>query len=85
VSAKQPRIPGTCSQRTLYLLPEIRDGDSSARKNGLAIRNACAVEGRCPYCYAVGEIHPDGALEGVYHYVFRHENWCRVLLDGDAA
>jgi hypothetical protein len=85
VSAKRPRIPGTRRTNALYLLPEIRDDDPPEVKNGLAIRNACAVEGRCPCCKVVGEITPDPVLPGLWHFTFRHEDWCGVLRDGDAA
>jgi hypothetical protein len=80
--AKQARIPGT---RTLYVLPEIRDDDPPARKNAMAVRNACAIEGRCPCCRAVGEFSKDTEFEGVYHWTFRHDAWCVVVADGDAA
>lgn len=84
--AKQVRVPGTMTrQRTLYVLPEIRDDDTPAHKNALAIRNACTVEGRCPCCGTVGEITPDAEIAGFYHQTFRHEDWCAVLRDGDAA
>ncbi len=82
---RRPRIPGTSSKRALFLLPEIRDDDPPARKNAIAVRNACAIEGRCPCCKVVGEIRADVELEGLYHYVFAHEDWCVVLADGDAA
>jgi hypothetical protein len=82
---RRPRIPGTSSKRTLFLLPEIRDDDPPARKNALAVRNACATEGRCPCCRAVGEVTADAKLAGVWHLTFAHEPWCVVLADGDAA
>lgn len=50
-------------------------------KNALAIRNACATEGRCPGCGAEGELSPDTELEGLFHYTFRHEPWCGALTD----
>jgi hypothetical protein len=83
--SRPPRIPGTTSkQRTLYLLPPIPDDAPAELKNALAIRNACATEGRCPDCHTHGELTgPDTA--GFYHLTFRHEDWCRVLRDEDAA
>lgn len=70
--------------RALYLLPSIPDGLPAEIKNGLAIRNACATEGRCPACGTVGQIHgPD--RDGFMHLVFEHEDECGVLHDGDAA
>ena len=40
----------------LLLLSEIRDDLPADVKNGLAIRNACAIEGRCPVCHAEPEL-----------------------------
>jgi hypothetical protein len=82
--SRRPRIPGTPGRKTLYVLPEIRDDDPVELKNALAIRNACATEGRCPGCGVVGVVYPDAEHEGLWHYTFRHENWCRALTD-DAA
>jgi hypothetical protein len=82
--AKQSRIPGMITRR-LFILPKIRDDDSPERKNALAVRNACATEGRCPCCRVVGEITPDPVLAGLWHYTFGHEDWCVVLADEDAA
>jgi hypothetical protein len=80
------RVPGTYSRpRILYVLPAIPDDASAETKNGLAIRNACATEGRCPCCRTVGELRPDLEIEGLMHLVFDHEDWCSVLRDGDAA
>jgi hypothetical protein len=84
---KRHRIPGTSSRplRALYLLPEIPDDAPEQLKNALAIRNACATEGRCPDCGAVGELRPDAALPGVFHLTFRHDDDCGVLRDPEAA
>jgi hypothetical protein len=84
VTRRPPRVPPTRAN-TLFLLPVIPDDAPSAFKNALAVRNACMTEGRCPYCKTIGEIHADAEFEGIYHYVFRHEAWCVVLADGDAA
>ena len=67
------------------VLPAIPDEAPDEFKNGLAIRNACAVEGECPVCGAVGELHPHPQLELVFAYVFEHEDWCPVLRDEGAA
>jgi hypothetical protein len=76
-------IPGTTrTRRTLYLLPAIPDDATDRVKDGLAIRNACATEGRCPDCGARGELTGPDAV-GFLHLTFRHEDSCRVL--GDAA
>jgi hypothetical protein len=82
---RRPRIHGTTAHRALFLLPEIRDDDSPERKNALAVRNACATEGRCPCCRAVGEVTADAEFAGEWHLTFRHEDGCVVLADGDAA
>jgi hypothetical protein len=82
---RPPRIPGTRHPRTLFVLPEIPDELEPAEKNALAIRNACATEGVCRGCNTVGEIHPDAHDAWIWHYVFRHEPWCPVLADGEAA
>jgi hypothetical protein len=79
---RRPRIAGT---RALFLLPSIPDDLDPATKNALAVRNACATEGVCPCCHAVGELYADDELEGVFHIVFAHEPECVVLADGDAA
>ena len=81
---RRPRIPGTRATRVLYVLPAIPDELDEATKDALAIRNACTVEGRCPDCGAVGELHSD-ALDGLFHYTFRHEPWCGALTDEAAA
>jgi hypothetical protein len=84
--SRRPRVPGMTSRplRVLYLLPEIPDDAPEELKDALAIRNACATEGRCPDCGACGEIHgPDE--HGIMHLVFRHEDDCGVLRDPEAA
>jgi hypothetical protein len=70
--------------RKLYVLPAIDDSLDEATKNALATKNACATEGRCPCCGAEGEIRHT-ALEGVFHYVFQHEDSCDVFTGGEAA
>ncbi len=84
--SRRHRIPGTTARppRTLYLLPEIPDDAPEAFKNAIAVRNACATEGRCPDCGARGELRgPDE--HGFLHLVFEHEDGCAVLLDPEAA
>lgn len=54
-------------------------------KNALAAQNACATEGRCPICGATGEVSEDDRYENVFHLTFRHEPWCAVVSDGEAA
>lgn len=79
------RIPGMRQMRALYVLPPIPDDAPDELKNALAIRNACATEGRCPDCGVAGEVYRDTEYEGIYHYTFRHEPGCRCLTDGEAA
>ena len=52
-----------------------------ALKNALAIRNACATEGVCPGCGAVGVVTADAKYKGIYHYTFQHEPACPALTD----
>lgn len=65
------------------MLPSIPDDAPDALKNALAIRNACATEGRCPACGAVPELHLDEY--GIHHLVFAHEDDCLCLVDGMAS
>ncbi len=76
--SRRSRVPGT---RKLLVLPSIDDDLDEATKNALAIRNACAVEGRCPSCGAVGIVHPDAKHPGISHWVFQHEPECEALVD----
>ena len=78
---RRSRILGTPSKATLLVLPSIPDELDEAAKNGLAIRNACATEGRCPVCGAVGEVIGDRELPWLKHLVFQHEDDCPVTLD----
>jgi hypothetical protein len=79
--SRHPRIPGTRKRGTLYVLPEIRDEWPVELKDALAIRNACATEGRCPSCGVVGVLSADTELDGLFHYTFEHEIWCGALTD----
>ncbi len=83
--SRPPRIPGTSSGRTLYLLPGIPDNLDEETKNGLAIRNAASTSGRCPDCGAEAEIHRDPEYERLFHAVFAHEPECHALTDGGEA
>jgi hypothetical protein len=65
--------------RTVFVLPSIPDALDPAVKNGLALRNACAVEGRCPACGVTPELHLDRL--GIRHLVFVHARDCPVLRD----
>ena len=70
--------------RAVYVLPSIPDDAPSRFKSALAIRNACAVEGRCPDCGARVELRgPDE--NGILHLTFEHEAGCAVLLGPEAA
>jgi hypothetical protein len=60
----------------LYVLPAIPDDAPEELKNGLAIRNACATEGRCPDCGVRAELQ--GPDDGIFYLVFRHDDDCRV-------
>lgn len=83
--SRRLRIPGTNSQRVLYVLPPIPDELDDETKNALAIRNACATAGVCPGCGVVGVLSADWKYEGLFHYTFRHEPWCGALTDEVAA
>ena len=73
------RVPGTYRRpKALFVLPSIPDDAPADLKNSLAIRNACATEGRCPACATVGALHPDAHQPLLWHYVFEHENWCEA-------
>lgn len=79
------RVPGTYRHagRTLYLLPSIPDDSPVEIKNGLAIRNACAIQGRCPACGTVPDLTLD--QHGIWHLTFRHDYDCPCLRNGEAA
>lgn len=76
MSARKHRIPGTRARNVLYVLPAIPDDLADDLKNALAIRNACAVEGRCPACGATPTLHADDEHPGLLHLVFAHEPDC---------
>jgi hypothetical protein len=67
------------SLSTLFVLPSIPDDLDPSVKDGLAVRNAATVEGRCPVCLVEPELHPGGA--GIYHLVFRHDDDCPATRD----
>jgi len=75
---RPPRVPGM-SSRTLLVLPSIADALDEATKNGLAIRNAATVNGRCPACSARGELYP--VERGISRLVFWHADGCPALRD----
>jgi hypothetical protein len=82
---RRRRVPPTrAARRALFLLPGIPDDADETLKNGLALRNACAVDGRCPDCGAFGELDLEPDEIGVYHLTFRHERTCGVLTDEQA-
>lgn len=66
------------------MLPSIPDAAPARVKNGLAIRNACAVDGVCPDCKTSGTVTADTEHDGVFHLVFEHERGCAVLADEGA-
>ena len=74
-----PRWQFAVRGRTLFVLPEIDDDDDPARKDALAIRNACNLTGRCPSCGCTVELEPDADESGLIHGYFRHEDGCPVL------
>jgi hypothetical protein len=78
---RRPRVPATRKQNALYILPSIPDELSPELKDGLAIRNACATEGVCTGCGAVGVLSADAEYEGIFHYTFQHEPSCGALTD----
>ena len=79
------RIPGTFRNRgrTLFVLPEIADDAPDAIKNAVAIRNACATEGRCPACGVVPDL--TWQADGIGHLTFQHESHCPCLRDDEAS
>lgn len=79
------RVPGSYRNagRTLFVLPSIPDDAPDELKNALAIRNACATEGRCPACGSMPDISVDEY--GIGHMTFRHDDDCPCLLDDWAA
>jgi hypothetical protein len=81
VSARRKQAVVPTPGRTLLVLPAIGDDWSETLKNGLAIRNRCATEGRCPSCGVLGELRADPTSTGVYHLTFRHEQSCGVFAD----
>lgn len=81
---RRHRIPGTTPRRVLYVLPAITDDAPAEIKNMLAARDACAAEGRCPACGAVGLISADTERRGIYHLTFEHKPSCPVV-GGEAA
>jgi hypothetical protein len=72
-------------KNAIYVLPEIPDDAPVHVKEGLAARNASAVDGICPSCGAVGEVTADRRMAGVYHLTFRHQDRCNALLDSELA
>lgn len=88
VSRRRSRIPGSTSpsRTTLYVLPGIPDDAPEELKNGIALRNLCATQGRCPSCGAIGAVQPaDDEHELVYHYTFLHLPGCCVPTDAEVA
>jgi hypothetical protein len=81
--SRRKRIPCTRRPKALFVLPAIPDEAPAAVKNALAIRNQCSVEGHCPACDAEPELYLD--QHGIHHLVFRHDEDCPCLRDGEAA
>lgn len=81
------RVPGTFRNHrrgpVVYVLPSIPDDAPDGVKDALAIRNACATEGRCPSCGATGELSLD--RDGLGWLTFRHLTGCPVLLDDEVS
>lgn len=71
--------PPPGARRAAYVLPAIPDTASDDVKNSLAIRNACAIDGVCPDCGAIGELAPDKEMDGAFRLTFAHEPGCRSL------
>jgi hypothetical protein len=69
----------------LFVLPGISDDLTVDQKNGLAIRNATNVAGRCPVCGCEGELFTDREHAGVLRLLFRHEDDCPATRDPEAA
>ena len=77
MTRRLPRVPGT-RRNVLMILTSIPDDLDAATKNRRAVRNACAIEGKCPDCGAVGTLRPDGKTPGLWRYRFEHEHWCKA-------
>ena len=76
------RVPGTHRNRrpsVLYVLPSIPDDAPDEVKDALAIRNACATEGKCPACGAIPELSLD--RDGLGWLTFHHQPDCPVRDD----
>lgn len=78
---RRPRIPGTRSGRTLYVLPSIPDELDGAAKDALALRNAATVARRCPGCGARAQVTRVPTAGEPGHLTFWHEPTCRALYD----
>ena len=65
----------------LAVLPPIPDDAPEHVKDGIAIRNACSLNGECPVCGTVGVVHEDADMRGLWHITFQHEDWCPVYRD----
>jgi hypothetical protein len=78
--SRRTRIPGMSRKGSvLCILPEIPDDAPEILKNALALRNACATEGRCPSCGTTPDLLFDG--HGIGHLTFRHDDDCPALRD----
>jgi len=82
----RPRVPGTRRARcVLAILPAIDDELDDAAKDGLAVRNAASLRGKCPACGARAEVVADQDIPGLWHAYFLHEAACPVTTDEVAA
>jgi len=80
---KRSRILGSRARgKALAVLPSIPDAAPAEVKDGLAIRNACVTEGRCPVCGVRATVELDRA--GMGWLTFGHVDGCPVLRDDDA-
>lgn len=71
------------NRRTLVATPSIPDDASPELKNGLAVRNAATLTGRCPGCGAVAKIVAPPTPGGIGTARMEHEDDCPALLESD--
>lgn len=65
---------------TAYVVPEIPDDASPEMKNGLAVRNAATMTGRCPACGSVAELIEAPGADRIGRARISHEKECPALL-----
>lgn len=79
------RVPGTYRKplNVAFVLPSIPDDAPAEVKDALALRNACATEGRCPACGVTPTL--ELGSDGLGWLTFAHEPHCPSLRDEENA